>query len=84
MVAGNGGGDQAEVAKRRQVEAYLAGLDPAERQRLASLGPRAAAREVTAVLGDRGLPVSERYVTRIIDQHAAPRQGSGPHQRGRR
>jgi hypothetical protein len=81
-VAGNG--DQAEVTKRHQVEAYLARLDPAERARLASLGPRAAAREVTAVLGDRGLPVSERYVTRILDQHTAPRQGSGPRRRGRR
>jgi hypothetical protein len=81
-VAGNG--DQAEVTKRRQVEAYLAALDPAERARLASLGPRAAAREVTAVLGGQGMPVSERYVTRILDQQAAPRQGSGPRRRGRR
>jgi hypothetical protein len=83
-VAGNGIGDQGEVTKRHQVEAYLARLDPAERARLASLGPRAAAREVTAVLGGQGLPVSERYVTRILDQQTAPRRGSGPRRRGRR
>jgi hypothetical protein len=77
-------GDQAEVTKRRQVEAYLAHLDPAERERLASLGPRAAAREVTTVLAGQGMPVSERYVTRIIDQQAAPQRGSGARRRGRR
>jgi hypothetical protein len=79
-----GNGDQAETTKRHQVEAYLATLDPAERDRLASLGPRAAAREVTAVLAGQGLPVSERYVTRILDQQTAPRRGNGPRRRSRR
>jgi hypothetical protein len=83
-VAGNGTGDQAEVTKRHQVETYLAALDPAERERLASLGPRAAAREVTAVLGDRGMAVSERYVERILDERTAIRRGSGARRRGRR
>jgi hypothetical protein len=77
-------GDQAEATKRQQVEAYLATLDPTERARLASLGPRAAAREVTATLGGRGTQVSERYVTRILDQQATPRRGSAPRRRGRR
>jgi Protein of unknown function (DUF2637) len=80
-VAGNGAGDQAEVTKRGQVETYLAGLDPAERDRLASLGPRAAAREVTAVLGGQGTQVSERYVTRILDERTAARRGSGARRR---
>jgi Protein of unknown function (DUF2637) len=79
-----GNGDQAEATKRKQVEAYLATLDPAERSRLATLGPRAAAREVTATLNGRGTQVSERYVTRILDQQTAPRRGSGPRRRGRR
>jgi Protein of unknown function (DUF2637) len=83
-VTGNGTGGQAEVTKRHQVETYLATLVPAERDRLASLGPRAAAREVTTVLGDRGMPVSERYVERILDEQTAPRRGSGPRRRGRR
>jgi hypothetical protein len=83
-VTGNGSGDQAEVTKRHQVETYLATLDPAERDRLASLGPRAAAREVTAVLAGQGMPVSERYVTRILDERTAPRRGSGPRRTSRR
>jgi hypothetical protein len=83
-VTGNGSGDHAEVTKRHQVETYLATLVSAERDRLASLGPRAAAREVTAVLAGQGIPVSERYVERIIDQQTAPRRGSGPRRRGRR
>jgi hypothetical protein len=77
-------GDQAEVTKRHRVETYLARLDPAERARLVSLGPRAAAREVTAVLAGQGMPVSERYVERILDEQTAPRRGSGPRRRGRR
>jgi hypothetical protein len=81
-VAANG--DQGEVTKRHRVETYLARLDPAERARLASLGPRAAAREVTTVLASQGMPVSERYVERILDQQTAPRRGSGPRRRGRR
>jgi hypothetical protein len=83
-VAGNGAGDPAELTKRHQVETYLARLDPAERARLAWLGPRAAAREVTTVLGDRGLPVSERYVAQILDEQTATRRGSGPRRRSRR
>jgi hypothetical protein len=81
-VAANG--DQAEVTKRRQVETYLARLDPAERARLASLGPRAAAREVTAALAGQGTAVSERYVAQILDEQTAPRRGSGPRRRSRR
>ena len=83
-VAGNGSGDQAELTKRHQVEAYLARLDPAERARLASLGPRAAAREVTAALTGHGMPVSERYVAQILDQQTATRRGSGARRRSRR
>jgi hypothetical protein len=83
-VAGNGTGDQEETTKRHQVEAYLATLDPAERERLASLGPRAAAREVTATLSGHGTPVSERYVAQILDEQTATRRGSGARRRGRR
>jgi hypothetical protein len=72
-----GNGDQAEVTKRHQVETYLAALGAEERDRLASLGPRAAAREVTAILNGQGTPVSERYVTRILDERSAARRGSG-------
>jgi hypothetical protein len=79
---GNGG--QAEVTKRQQVETYLAALDPAERERLATLGPRAAAREVTAALTGQGLRISERYVTQILGDRTAARRGSGPRHRGRR
>jgi hypothetical protein len=88
-VGGNGNGDQAEATKRYQVEAYLAGLGGEQRDRLASLGPRAAAREVTAVLGSQGTQVSERYVAQIVDEWTAARRGSGPgprhpRRRGRR
>jgi hypothetical protein len=83
-VGGNGADDQAEATKRRQVEAYLAGLGAEQRDRLASLGPRAAAREVTATLNGRGTPVSERYVTRIVDEWTAARRGSGGGARRRR
>jgi Protein of unknown function (DUF2637) len=85
-VSGNGAGDHAEATKRYQVEAYLAGLSPEERERLASLGPRAAAREVTAVLHGHGTQVSERYVAQIVDELTAARRGSGagPRRRGRR
>jgi hypothetical protein len=72
-----GNGDQAEVTKRHQVETCLAALGAEERDRLASLGPRAAAREVTAILNGQGTPVSERYVTRILDERSAARRGSG-------
>jgi hypothetical protein len=80
-----GNGDPAGATKRHQVEAYLATLAPEERERLATLGPRAAAREVTATLGGHGTQVSERYVTRILDQRTARRgSGGGPRRRGRR
>jgi aspartokinase len=79
-----GNGDQPESTKRHQVERYLAALDPAERDRLASLGPRAAAREVTAALTDQGTAVSERYVAQILDEQTAPRRGSGARRRSRR
>ena len=81
-----GDGDLAEATKRRQVEAYLAGLGAEQAGRLASLGPRAAAREVTATLNGKGTPVSERYVTQIVDEWAAARRGSGngARRRGRR
>jgi hypothetical protein len=72
-----GNGDQAEATKRQLVEAYLATLSPDERDRLTTLGPRAAAREVTAALGGQGTQVSERYVTRLLDQRTTARRGSG-------
>ena len=72
-----GEGEPSEATKRRQVEAYLAGLDPEHADRLASLGPRAAAREVTAALDGHGTRGSARYATRIFDQWAATRRGSG-------
>jgi hypothetical protein len=84
-VGGNGGGgDQAELTKRRQVETYLARLDPAERARLASLGPRASAREVIAALTGQGTAVSERYVAQILDQQTTTLRGSGARRRSRR
>jgi hypothetical protein len=79
-----GNGDQPEMTKRHQIETYLTTLDPAERDRLATLGPRAAAREVTAALNGQGTQVSERYVTRILDERTATRRGSGPRRRNRR
>jgi hypothetical protein len=83
-IGGNGAGDQAEATKRHQVEAYLAGLSAEERDRLASLGPRAAAREVTAALTGHGMAVSERYVAQIVDEWTAARRGSGSGARRRR
>jgi hypothetical protein len=72
------GGELAEATKRRQVEAYLAALDPGQLGRLTSLGPRAAARELTGALNGRGLQVSERYVQQIFDDWtaAAPQQAN--------
>jgi hypothetical protein len=86
LAGGNGAGELAEATKRRQVEAYLATLGGEQRDRLASLGPRAAAREVTAALGGHGTRVSERYVAQIVDEWAATRRGSGAgaRRRGRR
>jgi len=76
-VEGNGALDQAEATKRRQVEAHLAGLVPDQLDRLAGLGPRAAAREMTAALNGQGVQVSERYVQQIWDDWMAARRGSG-------
>jgi hypothetical protein len=82
MVGGNG--DHAEATKRHQVETYLARLSPDQAGRLASLGPRAAAREVTAALTGQGLAVSERYVAQLVDEWAATRRGSRGGERRRR
>jgi Protein of unknown function (DUF2637) len=78
------GGELAEVTKRRQVEAYLAALDPGQVGRLISLGPRAAARELTGTLTGQGLQVSERYVQQIWDDWTATaRQQAGGRRRPR-
>ena len=82
---GDGGGvEQAEATKRRQVEAFLGQLDPAQLDRLSTLGPRAAAREVTGTLNGQGLAVSERYVQQILDDWTAARRGSGARRKGGR
>jgi hypothetical protein len=65
-VAGDG-----EATKRHQVEAYLAALDPDQLRRLTTLGPRAAARELTGTLNGQGVQVSERYVQQILDDWTA-------------
>jgi hypothetical protein len=80
-VADGGGVEQAEATKRRQVEAFLGQLDPAQHDRLATLGPRAAAREVTGTLTGQGLAVSERYVQQILEDWTATRRGSGGRRR---
>jgi hypothetical protein len=74
-------GELAELTKRRQVEAYLGQLDPDQHDRLATLGPRAAAREVTGTLNGQGLAVSERYVQQIVEDWTATRRGSGDRRR---
>jgi hypothetical protein len=66
-----GDAELAEATKRRQVEAYLAALDPSQLGRLTSLGPRAAARELTGTLTSQGMAVSERYVQQIFDDWTA-------------
>jgi hypothetical protein len=68
-----GSADRAllEATKRRQVEAYLAALGPDQLGRLTTLGPRAAARELTGALNGRGVQVSERYVQQILDDWTA-------------
>jgi hypothetical protein len=68
-VAGDG-----EATKRHQVEAYLAAVDPGQLRRLTTLGPRAAARELTGTLNGQGVQVSERYVQQILDDWTAARQ----------
>jgi hypothetical protein len=65
-VAGDG-----EATKRHQVEAYLADLDPGQLAHLTTLGPRAAARELTGTLNGQGVQVSERYVQQILDDWTA-------------
>jgi hypothetical protein len=77
VVKGNGAnGELADVTKRRQVEAYLAGLDSDQLGRLDGLGPKAAARELTPALNGQGVQVSERYVQQIWDEWAAAQRGS--------
>ena len=78
------GGELAEATKRRQVEAFLGQLDPAQLDRLGTLGPRAAAREVTGTLNGQGMAVSERYVQQILDDWTAARRGSGSRRKGGR
>ena len=60
-----------DATKRHQVEAYLAALDPDQLRRLTTLGPRAAARELTGPLNGQGLQVSERYVQQTLDDWTA-------------
>jgi hypothetical protein len=74
-----GDGELAEATKRHQVEAYLAALGPGQLGRLTTLGPRAAARELTGTLNGQGMQVSERYVQQILDDWiaAARREANG-------
>jgi hypothetical protein len=82
-VAG-GGGEASEVTKRHQVEAVLAALGPEQLGRLTTLGPRAAARELTNTLNGQGIQVSERYVQQILDDWtAATRQPANGRRRTR-
>jgi hypothetical protein len=76
-----GDGQLAESTKRYQVEAYLAALGPDELGRLTTLGPRAAARELTGTLNGHGVQVSERYVQQILDDWTA---ATRPQPNGRR
>jgi Protein of unknown function (DUF2637) len=70
-VPAGGNGEPSEATKRAQVEAYLAALGPDQFGRLTTLGPRAAARELTGTLNGQGLQVSERYVQQILDDWTA-------------
>jgi hypothetical protein len=70
-VVGGGDGEPSEATKRHQVEAYLAALGPDQLGRLTTLGPRAAARELTSTLNGQGIQVSERYVQQILDDWTA-------------
>jgi len=73
-----------EATKRHQVEAYLAALDPGQLRHLTTLGPRAAARELTGTLNGQGVAVSERYVQQILDDWtAAARQQANGRRRPR-
>ncbi len=83
-VAGDGSADLSELTKRHQVEAYLAALGPGQLGRLTTLGPRAAARELTGTLNGQGIQVSERYVQQILDDWtAATRQQANGRRRTR-
>jgi hypothetical protein len=66
-----GDGELPEATKRHQVEAYLAALGSQQLGRLTTLGPRAAARELTGALNGQGVQVSERYVQQIFDDWTA-------------
>jgi len=82
--AAGGDGELPEATKRRQVEAYLAALDPGQLGRLTTLGPRAAARELTAMLNGHGVQISERYVQQIFDNWTtATRQPANERRRKR-
>jgi hypothetical protein len=82
VVAGDGGDRElAEATKRHQVEAYLAALNPDQLAHLTTLGPRAAARELTGTLTGQGMQVSERYVHQILDDWTA---ATRPRTNGRR
>jgi hypothetical protein len=84
VASGAGGGEASEATKRHQVEAYLAALGPDQLARLTTLGPRAAARELTGTLTSQGLQVSERYVQQILDDWtAATRQPTNGRRRPR-
>jgi hypothetical protein len=72
-----------EATKRHQVEAYLAALDPGQLAHLTTLGPRAAARELTGTLNGQGMAVSERYVQQILDDWTTTRQQANGRRRGR-
>jgi hypothetical protein len=77
-------GELAEATKRHQVEAYLAALESDQLGRLTTLGPRAAARELTGALNRQGVQVSERYVQQIFDDWtAAARQQANGRRRKR-
>ena len=83
-MAGGGGGEPSEATKRHQVEAYLAALGPDQLGRLTTLGPRAAARELTGTLNSQAVQVSERYVQQILDDWiAAARQQANGRRRPR-
>jgi hypothetical protein len=80
--ANGGNGEVTEATKRRQVETHLARLAPDQLQRLAGLGPKAAARELTPALNGQGVAVSERYVQQILDEFlAAQQQANGARRR---
>ena len=83
-VNGGDGVEQVEATKRRQVEAFLGQLGAGQLDRLSTLGPRAAARELTGTLNGQGLVVSERYVQQIMDDWTAARRGSGSRRKGGR